>query len=57
MDVASGIDRHPDRTCYLVLSDCRYRIIESSSLVSALFRVVWQVFLMYFCAHNIITYI
>ena len=36
-DVASGIDRHPDRTEI----DCRYRVIESSSLVPVLF---WEVF-------------
>ena len=35
-DVASSIDRHPDRT------DCRYRVIESSSLVPVLFREVFS---------------
>ena len=36
MDVASGIDRHPDRT--EIDSVCRYRVIECSSLVPVLFR-------------------
>ena len=40
-DVASGIDRHPDRTEKLI-SDCRYRVIESSSLVPVLFREVFS---------------
>ena len=35
-DVASGIDRHPDRTEI----DCRYRVIENPSLVPVLFREV-----------------
>ena len=34
--IASGIDRHPDRTEFI--SDCRYRVIESSSLVPVVFR-------------------
>ena len=34
MDVASGIDRHPDRFFFKFY--CRYRVIESSSLVSVL---------------------
>ena len=39
-DVASGIDRHPDRTeIYFRL---RYRVIESSSLVPVLFREVFS---------------
>ena len=45
-DVASGIDKHPDRTeIYFRLkfiSDCRYRVIESSSLVPVLFREVFS---------------
>ena len=39
-DVASGIDRHPDRT--EIDLDCRYRVIENSSLVSVLFREVFS---------------
>ena len=39
-DVASGIDRHPDRT--EIISDCRYSVIESSSLVPVLFREVFS---------------
>ena len=38
MDVSSGIDRHPDRTEI----DCRYRVIESSSLVPVLFGEVFS---------------
>ena len=33
----SGIDRHHDRT-----SDCRYRVVESSSLVSVLLSEVFS---------------
>ena len=39
-DVASGIDKHPDRT--EIISDCRYRVIESSSLVPVIFREVFS---------------
>ena len=39
-DVAPGIDRHPDRTEFIL--DCRYRVIESSSLVPVLFREVFS---------------
>ena len=34
-DVASGADGHLDIT---YISDCRYRVVESSSLVSVLHR-------------------
>ena len=40
MDVASGIDRHPDRTN--IYFNCKYRVIESSSLASVLFREVFS---------------
>ena len=40
MYIASGIDRHPDRKKFI--SDCRYRVIESSSLVPVLFREVFS---------------
>ena len=36
-DVASGIDKHPDRT-EIDFRFCRYMVIESSSLVPVLFR-------------------
>ena len=39
-DVASGIDRHPDRT-EIDFADS-YRVIESSSLVPVLFREVFS---------------
>ena len=40
MDVASGIDRTLIYNKYI--SDYRYRVIESSSLVSVLFREVFR---------------
>ena len=40
MDVASAIDRHLTEQKFI--SDCRYRVIESSSLVPVLFREVFS---------------
>ena len=55
MDVASGIDRHPDRTKFI--SDYRYRVIESSSLVFVLFIEVFShpyiSFFIYCCVTSI----
>ena len=40
VDVASGADRHLDIIFIILDLDCRYRVVESSFLVSVLFREV-----------------